>query len=40
MFKIESKLRKCQENLENIFFEIIASENVPLNCPYEEENTS
>ena len=41
MFKIETKLRKGKIKIQKLFFvsEIIAAENIAINCPYQEENT-
>ena len=41
MFKIESKSRKCKKKIQNILFisEIKASQNVAINCLFQEENT-
>ena len=41
MFKIESRFQKCNKKFGKYYFlsEIIASEDVAINCLCEEENT-
>ena len=41
MFKIKSKFRKCKKKIQKMFLvsEIIASENVAVNCLSQEANT-